>query len=236
MTEKLETSIQTSSNNALAHFKFQLNIPWSLLEKIRNSRKRKRGKHKYLRFFEELNFSRSHELFESFFCSPFWLLTWKTLLKIAKTGVQNKKLWNCRKINSPSRLQLWKCLNWTRYVNHIFPTHVFDFSPTHSSNCTDGYLKIYLKGQETMDAYDKYDHEFCGTEKPYPVVSEGPRLVMVFSSGELQGRGFKVWKEFSSNEIQINSNYKMKFQAWKPSIQLFALFCFPGKIFLRNGV
>lgn len=48
-----------------------------------------------------------------------------------------------------------------------------------------------------MDAYDKYDHEFCGTEKPYPVVSEGPRLVMVFSSGELQGRGFKVCvKEF----------------------------------------
>lgn len=43
-----------------------------------------------------------------------------------------------------------------------------------------------------MDAYDKYDHEFCGTEKPYAVVSEGPRLVMVFSSGELQGRGFKV--------------------------------------------
>lgn len=43
-----------------------------------------------------------------------------------------------------------------------------------------------------MDAYDKYDHEFCGTEKPYPVISEGPRLVMVFSSGELQGRGFKV--------------------------------------------
>ena len=67
-----------------------------------------------------------------------------------------------------------------------------DFFSHSSSNCTDGYLKIYLKGQETMDAYDKYDHEFCGTEKPYPVVSEGPRLVMVFSSGELQGRGFKV--------------------------------------------
>lgn len=61
-----------------------------------------------------------------------------------------------------------------------------------SSNCTDGYLKIYLKGQETMDAYDKYDHELCGTERPLPVVSDGPRLVMVFSSGELQGRGFKV--------------------------------------------
>lgn len=65
-------------------------------------------------------------------------------------------------------------------------------NPFHSSNCTDGYLKIYLKGQETMDAYDKYDYELCGTEKPHPVISEGPRLVMVFSSGELQGRGFKV--------------------------------------------
>lgn len=67
-----------------------------------------------------------------------------------------------------------------------------------SSNCTDGYLKIYLKGQETMDAYDKYDHELCGTEKPLPVVSDGPRLVMVFSSGELQGRGFKVIENFFS--------------------------------------
>lgn len=61
-----------------------------------------------------------------------------------------------------------------------------------SSNCTDGYLKIYLKGQETVDAYDKFDHELCGNDIPHPVISEGPRLVMVFSSGELQGRGFKV--------------------------------------------
>jgi hypothetical protein len=69
----------------------------------------------------------------------------------------------------------------------------FTLSINHcSSNCTDGYLKIYLKGQETVDAYDKFDHELCGTEKPLPVVSDGPRLVMVFSSGELQGRGFKV--------------------------------------------
>lgn len=51
-----------------------------------------------------------------------------------------------------------------------------------------------------MDAYDKYDHELCGTEKPLPVVSDGPRLVMVFSSGELQGRGFKV--EFHTKKGQ----------------------------------
>ncbi|XP_037944623.1 uncharacterized protein LOC119677377 isoform X3 [Teleopsis dalmanni] len=58
------------------------------------------------------------------------------------------------------------------------------------SNCSDGYLKIYLKGQETADAYDKFDYELCGNETQR-VVSDGPRLAMVFSSGELQGRGFK---------------------------------------------
>lgn len=51
---------------------------------------------------------------------------------------------------------------------------------------------MYLKGQEVEGAYDKFDHEFCGSDIPHVVVSDGPRLVMVFSSGELQGRGFKV--------------------------------------------
>jgi hypothetical protein len=82
--------------------------------------------------------------------------------------------------------------NFAFQQKKVFFNLIFIHEKFSSSNCTDGYLKIYLKGQETMDAYDKYDHEFCGTEKPYPVVSEGPRLVMVFSSGELQGRGFKV--------------------------------------------
>lgn len=53
-----------------------------------------------------------------------------------------------------------------------------------------------------MDAYDKYDHELCGTEKPLPVVSDGPRLVMVFSSGELQGRGFKVFLLMSKPHLK----------------------------------
>lgn len=60
------------------------------------------------------------------------------------------------------------------------------------SNCTDGYLKIYLKGQETQDAYDKFDYELCGTEIPHLITSDGPRLAMVFSAGELQAKGFKV--------------------------------------------
>lgn len=53
---------------------------------------------------------------------------------------------------------------------------------------------MYLKGQEVEGAYDKFDYEFCGGDLPNPVISDGPRLVMVFSSGELQGRGFKVSK------------------------------------------
>ncbi|XP_023718957.1 bone morphogenetic protein 1 isoform X3 [Cryptotermes secundus] len=66
-------------------------------------------------------------------------------------------------------------------------------NPKEGIDCPDGYLKIYLKGQETTDSYDKFDHEMCGEKKqPFVVVSDGPRLVMVFSSGELQGRGFKA--------------------------------------------
>lgn len=61
------------------------------------------------------------------------------------------------------------------------------------SSCTDGYLKLYLKGQEATDSYDKFDYELCGKDSnPGHVVSDGPRLVMVFSSGEQQGRGFKA--------------------------------------------
>uniref|UniRef100_A0ABD2XAN2 CUB domain-containing protein n=3 Tax=Trichogramma kaykai TaxID=54128 RepID=A0ABD2XAN2_9HYME len=61
------------------------------------------------------------------------------------------------------------------------------------TSCTDGYLKLYLKGQEATDSYDKHDYELCGKDNtPGHVVSDGPRLVMVFSSGEQQGRGFKA--------------------------------------------
>lgn len=70
-------------------------------------------------------------------------------------------------------------------------------------SCSDGYLKIYLKGQEAIDAYDKFDHELCGEEsQPVQVVSDGPRLVMVFSSGELQGGGFKAKYTFETGQCQ----------------------------------
>ncbi|XP_066904535.1 cubilin isoform X2 [Halyomorpha halys] len=71
----------------------------------------------------------------------------------------------------------------------------FDIPKAHKddTSCSDGYLKIYLKGQEATDSYEKYDHELCGeVSSPSQMVSDGPRLVMVFSSGELQGRGFKA--------------------------------------------
>ncbi|XP_033225459.1 tolloid-like protein 1 isoform X2 [Belonocnema kinseyi] len=67
------------------------------------------------------------------------------------------------------------------------------------SACTDGYLKLYLKGQEATDSYDKFDYEMCGLDSMPPlVVSDGPRLVMVFSSGELQGKGFKAKYTFET--------------------------------------
>lgn len=72
-------------------------------------------------------------------------------------------------------------------------------------SCTDGYLKVYLKGQETTDSYDKFDYEMCADDnnnKPSPsvVVSDGPRLVIVFSSGEKAGRGFKASYTFETGE------------------------------------
>ncbi|XP_025831406.1 cubilin isoform X2 [Agrilus planipennis] len=70
---------------------------------------------------------------------------------------------------------------------------LFEIPKGPKSDCSDGYLKIYLKGQETTDSYDKFDYEMCGEEaNPSVVISEGPRLVMVFSSGEKMGRGFKA--------------------------------------------
>ncbi|XP_018356275.1 PREDICTED: cubilin isoform X2 [Trachymyrmex septentrionalis] len=71
--------------------------------------------------------------------------------------------------------------------------------PKGETSCTDGYLKLYLKGQEATDSYDKFDYEMCGNNSnPSHIVSDGPRLVMVFSSGELQARGFKAKYTFET--------------------------------------
>ena len=61
-----------------------------------------------------------------------------------------------------------------------------------------------MKGQETTDSYEKFDHELCGNVIPNEVVSDGPRLVMVFSSGELQGKGFKAKYTFETGHLIIS--------------------------------
>lgn len=72
-------------------------------------------------------------------------------------------------------------------------------------SCSDGYLKLYLKGQEATDSYEKFDHELCGEEsQPIEVVSDGPRLVMVFSSGDKVGRGFKAKYTFETGKQYSN--------------------------------
>ena len=52
-----------------------------------------------------------------------------------------------------------------------------------------------------IQAYDKADYEFCGKEVPHDVVSDGPRLVLVFSSGETQGSGFKARYVFETGTV-----------------------------------
>ncbi len=64
-------------------------------------------------------------------------------------------------------------------------------------------MKIYLKGQEQTDAYDKYDYEMCGDNQPTTMLSDGPRLVMIFASGDSQGRGFKARYSFATG-LQIS--------------------------------
>lgn len=80
-------------------------------------------------------------------------------------------------------------------------------------------MKVYLRGQETTDSYDKHDAELCGEGTsvpevfPPPLLSDGPRLVMVFSSGELQGRGFKAKYTFETGECSLCSRQTI-FVAW----------------------
>ncbi|XP_047737620.1 bone morphogenetic protein 1-like isoform X2 [Hyalella azteca] len=71
-------------------------------------------------------------------------------------------------------------------------------TPKSGKNCTDGYLRVYLRGQEVRSEYDKPDHEYCGQTLPHSVVALGPRLLMVFSSGKTTGTGFKAHYKFET--------------------------------------
>lgn len=82
--------------------------------------------------------------------------------------------------------------------------------PFYLYSCSDGYLRIYLKGQETENAYDNPDHEVCGKALPQTVVSSGPRLVMVFSSGKYHGGRFKAHYKFETGKSWTYINFVTK--------------------------
>ncbi|RWS07949.1 cubilin-like protein, partial [Dinothrombium tinctorium] len=69
--------------------------------------------------------------------------------------------------------------------------------PTSDLNeCVNASVKIFLTGE----SLEEPDYVFCGTETPPPpVVSDGPVLVMVFSSGTSQGSGFKGRYSFETD-------------------------------------
>ncbi len=56
------------------------------------------------------------------------------------------------------------------------------------NRCTDAYVRLYTQSQ----ALDEFDYVFCGQTIPPTILSEGPSLVIVFSSGSTQGQGFKA--------------------------------------------
>lgn len=70
--------------------------------------------------------------------------------------------------------------------------------------CSDGFLKLYLRGQDINHLYDKYDADLCGNNATAVHWSEGPRLAMIFSSGQTQGSGFKCKYQFATGML-LNS-------------------------------
>ncbi|GBN01211.1 Cubilin [Araneus ventricosus] len=78
--------------------------------------------------------------------------------------------------------------------------------PNKDTECSEGgFLKIYLQGQEERQALDEFDLNLCGMIIPPPVLSEGPRLSMVFSSGTsaaMTGKGFKARYIFETGEYR----------------------------------
>ena len=73
---------------------------------------------------------------------------------------------------------------------------------TTEHGCQDGYLKVYMKGQEEQYSYEEHDYEFCGRTPPPVVKTPGPRLVLLFKAGIKPGSGFKASYNFET-EYQI---------------------------------
>ena len=67
--------------------------------------------------------------------------------------------------------------------------------------CKSAFLKVYLRGQEEKMEYDKPDETLCGDKLPARLRSYGPRMLLVFSSGQTQEVGFKLNYRFETGEI-----------------------------------
>ena len=70
--------------------------------------------------------------------------------------------------------------------------------------CEDGYLKVYMRGQEEEHEYEDHDYEFCGKSLPDRVKTPGPRLVLLFNAGEQQGSGFKARFHFETGTFSVH--------------------------------
>ena len=64
---------------------------------------------------------------------------------------------------------------------------------------------MYIRGQEEQHHYGEHDYEFCGTDLPQEVETPGPRLVLLFNSGNKPAQGFKAKFTFETG----NKNLKL---------------------------
>ena len=77
----------------------------------------------------------------------------------------------------------------------------FSIPMTSEPGCQDGYLKVYMKGQEEKYHYEEHDYDFCGRTTPRTVKTEGPRLVLLFKAGAKPGSGFKANFKFETEYL-----------------------------------
>ena len=69
-----------------------------------------------------------------------------------------------------------------------------------------------MRGQEEQHHYGEYDYEFCGTDLPEEVETPGPRLVLLFNSGNKPAQGFKAKFTFETGNIRrsiLRGNYSI---------------------------
>lgn len=88
--------------------------------------------------------------------------------------------------------------------------YLYSISISFIHRCSDGgFLKIYLHGQEERQALDEFDLNLCGTNKTPFVLSDGPRLAMLFSSSTTKGRGFKAKYIFQTGKKNFYFYFSM---------------------------